>query len=77
MIPDPLPAAVAQGHKNLLTQYGQVSLTHLHDVAAAYIDQETGQAQNLMMLALCLKESLMDEASTPIALKADQYTVDG
>jgi len=76
-IPDSLPAVAGAPSKDLLTHYGQVSLNHLQTVAATYIGQPTRQAQNSIMLALCLKKSLTDTAAMRIALKADQYTVNG
>ena len=76
-IPDTLPAAAAIASKDLLTHYGQISLEHLQAVAATYVGQPTRQAQNAMMLALCLKKSLTDAAATRIALKSAQYMVGG
>ena len=76
-IPDTLPAANAVERKDLLTHYGEIPLVHLQAVAAEYAVLPTRQAQNAMMLALCLKESMTDEASTRIALKTAQYTVTG
>jgi len=74
-IPDTLPAGGPT--KDLLTHYGQISLAHLQAVAATYVGQPTRQAQNALMLALCLKQSLTGPAATRIALKSAQYKVGG
>ena len=43
------PAAGAMASKDLLTQYGRISLAHLQAVAATYIGQPTRQAQVLSL----------------------------
>ena len=60
--------------KNLLTEYGRISLSHIKATIESYINDQNRLAQDSMMLFICLKDSLTDTARAKILLHRDDYT---
>lgn len=67
----------AVNRRNLLTEYGRISLDQVTDHANTYVAQQTRQAQNSYAMYLCVVNSLTPEAKAKIMLKEDEYTVNG
>ena len=61
--------------RNLLTQYGQVSLDNTRAHAATYVNMQTRDAQDNDMFYYSLADSLTNEFRTMVLLYADIYTV--
>ena len=62
---------------NLLTEYGQVTITQCQAHAQTYVNAQNRDAQNSFNLYQCLMASLTDVARTRVMLLEDQYTVTG
>ena len=63
--------------RDVLESYGLVTLTDCQAHAEQYINDETRQAQNSMMMYLYIVNSLSDQAKIIVFASPDQYTIDG
>jgi len=61
--------------KDLLTQYGEITLAQVRDHASSYIQQSVRAAQDSMMLFSCLTNSLTQEARKKLLLYKSEYYV--
>jgi hypothetical protein len=59
--------------RNLITNYGQLTLANVNDHAAAYINTQTRNAQNSMMMYQYLLNSLTEEAKLVMITMESQY----
>lgn len=64
-------------NRNLLTEYGRITLDQVTAQAATYIANATRQAQNSYALYLCVMATLSRTARAKVMLKEDEYTVNG
>jgi hypothetical protein len=62
---------------SLVESYGQIELTDCQAHAATYIDDETRQGQNSMILYIFLRASLTAHAKTVVESEADVYSING
>ena len=62
---------------NLLTNYGEVSMTAITAFEQTYIDRECRAAQDTRMLYTCIMNSLSKEAKTKVHIWRTQYTIQG
>jgi hypothetical protein len=62
--------------KNMLTEYGQINVSHLREHVETYAHQHNRAAQDSMMLFQCLKNSLTATARAKILLHRADYTTD-
>jgi hypothetical protein len=62
---------------SLVESYGQVELSDCQNHAETYIDDETRQAQNSMILYIFLRASLTAQAKTVVESEPDEYSIDG
>jgi hypothetical protein len=60
-------------NRNLVTNYGQLTLANINIHAIAYIDTQTRNAQNSMMLYLYLLNSLTEDAKLVMITMETQY----
>jgi hypothetical protein len=63
----------AAENRNLITNYGQLTMANVRAHAITYIDAQTRNAQNSMMLYLYLLNSLTEDAKLVMITMADQY----
>jgi hypothetical protein len=63
--------------KNLLTQYGVITIENVRACAATYIGQQTRQAQSAVMVQNCIMASMGKEFTVKLVAKEDEYTVAG
>ena len=63
--------------RNLLTEYGRISLEQVTAHANTYVAQQTRQAQNSYAMYLCVVNSLTPEAKAKVMLKENEYTLNG
>lgn len=71
------PAAVAPILRNLLTEYGLISIAQVQAHANTYVAGQTRQAQNSYALYNCIMATLDKTAHAKIMLKEDEYTING
>ena len=64
-------------NRDVLESYGLVTLTDCQAHAEQYINDQTRQAQNSMMMYLYIVNSLSDPAKIVVFASPDQYTIDG
>jgi hypothetical protein len=62
---------------SLIDSYGQLTLEECVDHATTYIDAQTRQAQNSMILYIFLRGSLTETAKTIVMSKPDLYSIEG
>lgn len=60
---------------NLLTKYGEVSMTDLKTKAQTYLAQEGRDAQNSDMIYNCLWRSITSDVMAKVTTEVDRYTV--
>lgn len=75
-VPDDLEDELG-AQKNLLTQYGEISLEHLRAHAETYVDTETRAAQDSLQQYLCLMASLSPTGKQKVTIWEADYTVNG
>ena len=63
--------------RDLLTEYGRLSIQQVTAHANTYVAQQTRQAQNSYAMYQCIMSSLTSTARTKIMLKEGEYTVNG
>ena len=64
--------------RDLLTQYGEITLENVrNDAALDYIGQQVRNAQALHQIYLCLKESFNNDVTECMVTESDNYHVDG
>ena len=63
--------------RNLVTEYGMVSLANVRAHALLYIGQPLRNAQNSFQLYTCLSQSLTEDAKLKAIVNREQYTVNG
>jgi hypothetical protein len=63
--------------KNLLMQYGVITIENVRARAATYIGQQTRQAQSAVMVQNCIMASMGEEFTVKLVAKEDKYTVAG
>jgi hypothetical protein len=63
--------------RDLIHQFGQITLEQVQNHAALYIGQELRAAQDSMQLYQCLMASLSKEAKAKVMVWRDEYTVLG
>jgi hypothetical protein len=63
--------------KNLLMQYGIITIENVRARAATYIGQQTRQAQSAVMVQNCIMASLGEEFTVKLVAKEDEYMVAG
>ena len=61
--------------KDLLSEYGLIEMSHIRDHVDTYVETESREAQDSIMLFQCLKNSLTDSARAKILLHKGDYTV--
>lgn len=75
MIPDDLLNLANTTHRNLITNYGQLTIAHIHDYEDSYIHSATRYAQDTTMLYHCLMNSISSSALDSITIWKEDYTV--
>ena len=73
----PCGTAAAPQSRNLLTQFGQVSVAQCRAFAATYLGQENKARQDSNNLKLFLAQSLGDEIMPKLLQQGNQYVVNG
>jgi hypothetical protein len=73
-IPDGLPVPV---NRDLLTQYGLLSIANVQARAATWLGNNSRAAQASRQLAQCITNSLGDAITMKLLLRASEYTVTG
>ena len=61
--------------KNMLTEYGQMTLKDVTDQAATYMGSSTRNAQYQMQLYLCLSVLLSETARVQLSLRESEYKI--
>lgn len=65
-------------NRNLLTQYGEITLTNVRDNAAAdYIGQQVRNAQISHQIYQCIRKSITDEVSERLVTESENFYVQG
>jgi hypothetical protein len=62
---------------NLIDSYGQITLEECVNHATTYIDNQSQQGQNSMILYIFLRGSLTEHAKTIVMSEPDAYSIDG
>jgi hypothetical protein len=63
--------------RSLLTQYGQITMQHLADEAAVYMNTECKAQQDATNLKICLDGSLDKDLMMRVLAQKEQYTING
>lgn len=67
----------ADGMKNLLTSYGEITIEHLTEWEETYLGQECREAQDSVQAYHSLRASLTKTALDKVNIFASEYTLDG
>ena len=70
-----LNTCYSSGHKELLTDYGKISMDEINGHAKTYTGTQTREAQNSKMLYHFLMNSVTTEFTTKLALYQEDYTI--
>jgi hypothetical protein len=63
--------------RSLLTQYGQITMQHLADEAAVYMNRDCKAQQDATNLKICLDGSLDKDLMMRVLAQKDLYTING
>ncbi len=69
--------ADADGMKNLLTNYGEITMEHLTEWEETYLDQECREAQDSVQAYHSLRSSLSKTALDKVNIYSQEYTLGG
>ena len=72
-IPDATPAATP---RNLITQYGLITLQEINTHATGYMGQDTRGAQASQILASVILDSIEEDVRSKLLVKEAEYTMD-
>ena len=63
--------------RNLIREYGRLTLDNIRTFVTTYIGQQNRRAQNDYQLYMCLANSLTESGKLKVLAETDQYTING